>query len=121
MKHYDIEKAKDFFAAKAAFTTGLPEVQGMVESGDDVVIVDVRLPSDYRKAHVPGAVNLERAGDAGSASALTPLGRRKAEGIAYGSGPPNPVDDMKINRRGGGRGVYFRDPDGHILELLTVE
>ncbi|MGH8489788.1 MAG: rhodanese-like domain-containing protein, partial [Gammaproteobacteria bacterium] len=26
--------------------------------GDDVVIVDVRLPSDYRKAHVPGAVNL---------------------------------------------------------------
>lgn len=45
----------------------------------------------------------------------------KAEGTAYGSGPPNPVDDMKINRRGGGRGVYFRDPDGHILELPTVE
>jgi rhodanese-related sulfurtransferase len=58
MKHYDIEKAKDFFAAKVAFTTGLHEVQGMVERGDDVVIVDVRLPSDYRKAHVPGAVNL---------------------------------------------------------------
>jgi hypothetical protein len=28
---------------------------------------------------------------------------------------------MKINHRGGGRGVYFRDPNGHILELLTVE
>jgi hypothetical protein len=25
MKHYGIEKAKDFFAAKAAFTTGLHE------------------------------------------------------------------------------------------------
>lgn len=49
------------------------------------------------------------------------FGRVKAEGIAYGSGPPNPVDDMMINRRGGGRGVYFRDPDGHILELLTAE
>ncbi|MGH8644866.1 MAG: VOC family protein [Gammaproteobacteria bacterium] len=49
------------------------------------------------------------------------FGRIKAEGIAYGSGPPNPVDDMTINHRGGGRGVYFRDPDGHILELLTVE
>lgn len=49
------------------------------------------------------------------------FGRIKAEGIAYGSGPPNPVDDMKINHRGGGRGVYFRDPDGHILELLTAE
>ena len=43
-----------------------------------------------------------------------------AEGIPYGSGPPNPFDDMKINRRDGGRGVYFRDPDGHVLELLTV-
>jgi catechol 2,3-dioxygenase-like lactoylglutathione lyase family enzyme len=49
------------------------------------------------------------------------FGRIKAEGIAYGSGPPNPIDDMRINHRGGGRGVYFRDPDGHILELLTVE
>lgn len=47
------------------------------------------------------------------------FGRIKAEGIAYGSGPPNPVDDMTINHRGGGRGVYFRDPDGHILELMT--
>lgn len=46
--------------------------------------------------------------------------RVEAAGIPYGSGPPNPFDDMKINRRGGGRGVYFRDPDGHVLELLTV-
>jgi catechol 2,3-dioxygenase-like lactoylglutathione lyase family enzyme len=44
-----------------------------------------------------------------------------AEGITYGSGPPNPFDDMRINRRGGGRGAYFRDPDGHFLELLTME
>jgi catechol 2,3-dioxygenase-like lactoylglutathione lyase family enzyme len=24
-----------------------------------------------------------------------------------------------INTRDGGRGVYFEDPDGHLLELLT--
>ncbi|CAN5853271.1 hypothetical protein BH20PSE1_BH20PSE1_12460 [soil metagenome] len=24
------------------------------------------------------------------------------------------------NHRGGGHGVYFDDPDGHIFELLTV-
>ncbi len=46
--------------------------------------------------------------------------RIQAEGIAYGS-EPDSRDDMKINHRGGGRGVYFDDPDGHILELLTVE
>ena len=25
----------------------------------------------------------------------------------------------EINNRGGGRGVYFKDPSGHLLELLT--
>lgn len=25
----------------------------------------------------------------------------------------------KINRHDGGRGVYFEDPDGHLLELIT--
>ena len=25
----------------------------------------------------------------------------------------------EINRRQGGRGVYFTDPDGHLLEVLT--
>ena len=45
--------------------------------------------------------------------------RIKAEGIRYGSGPFSP-ENMQMNRRGGGRGVYFRDPSGHLLELLTV-
>lgn len=46
--------------------------------------------------------------------------RIQKEGIAYGSGPFS-REDMKINHRGGGRGVYFCDPNGHVLELLTVE
>ena len=50
----------------------------------------------------------------------TIFSRIQAEGIAYGSGPYSP-DDMKINHRGGGHGVYFCDPNGHLLELLTVE
>jgi catechol 2,3-dioxygenase-like lactoylglutathione lyase family enzyme len=44
--------------------------------------------------------------------------RIKAEGMTYGSGPRD-LDDMQINNRRGGRGVYFVDRDGHILELLT--
>jgi catechol 2,3-dioxygenase-like lactoylglutathione lyase family enzyme len=27
---------------------------------------------------------------------------------------------MKINHRRGGRGFYFRDPNGHVLEVLTA-
>ncbi len=48
------------------------------------------------------------------------FGRVRAEGIPYGSGP-RALEDGNINHRGGGRGVYFRDPNGHILELLTAE
>ncbi len=46
--------------------------------------------------------------------------RIQADGIPYGSEPFSRAD-MQINHRGGGRGVYFDDPDGHILEILTVE
>jgi catechol 2,3-dioxygenase-like lactoylglutathione lyase family enzyme len=46
------------------------------------------------------------------------LGRIKEAGIPYGSGPMS-QDDMKTNSWNGGRGVYFKDPDGHLLELLT--
>ena len=47
------------------------------------------------------------------------FGRVKTEGIPYGSGPYT-LDDMKTNTWGGGRGVYFKDLNGHILELLTA-
>lgn len=47
------------------------------------------------------------------------FGRIQADGIPYGSGPRS-SEDMELNHRRGGRGVYFRDPDGHMLELLTV-
>ena len=46
------------------------------------------------------------------------FGRIKGKAIAYGSGPRD-LDDMQINTRRGGRGFYFLDPNGHILELLT--
>jgi catechol 2,3-dioxygenase-like lactoylglutathione lyase family enzyme len=44
--------------------------------------------------------------------------RIKGAGIPYGSGPFS-QNDMQINTRRGGRGVYFKDPNGHVLELLT--
>src|SRR5262245_44620770 len=41
--------------------------------------------------------------------------RLRKEGRAYGSGPFS-REDMQINHRGGGCGVYFCDPNGHVLE-----
>jgi catechol 2,3-dioxygenase-like lactoylglutathione lyase family enzyme len=46
--------------------------------------------------------------------------RIKEAGIPFGSGPFS-HEDMQINHRRGGRGVYFKEPNGHGLELLTRE
>jgi catechol 2,3-dioxygenase-like lactoylglutathione lyase family enzyme len=45
--------------------------------------------------------------------------RVTAKGIPYGAGPDHHTDG-KINRRRGGRGFYFEDPYGHLLEVMTV-
>ena len=45
--------------------------------------------------------------------------RVKARGLPYGSGPDS-HDNGRINTRRGGRGFYFEDPYGHLLEVMTV-
>jgi catechol 2,3-dioxygenase-like lactoylglutathione lyase family enzyme len=45
--------------------------------------------------------------------------RVKAKGIAYGSEPHDHTNG-RINTRRGGRGFYFEDPYGHLLEVMTV-
>jgi catechol 2,3-dioxygenase-like lactoylglutathione lyase family enzyme len=47
------------------------------------------------------------------------FGRVKAKGIPYGSAPYNHADRQVYTRRGG-RGFYFEDPNGHLLEVMTV-
>ena len=39
--------------------------------------------------------------------------------LAYGSAPWS-LEDGKLNDWNGGRGVYFKDLNGHVLELMTV-
>jgi catechol 2,3-dioxygenase-like lactoylglutathione lyase family enzyme len=47
------------------------------------------------------------------------LQRVKAAGLSFGSAPWS-IDDGELNDWNGGRGFYFKDRDGHILELMTV-
>ena len=44
--------------------------------------------------------------------------RIRARGLAYWADPMHRRRG-EINHRDGGRGVYFDDPDGHVLEVLT--
>jgi catechol 2,3-dioxygenase-like lactoylglutathione lyase family enzyme len=46
------------------------------------------------------------------------FGRLQAAGQDYWADPAL-AGRGSINRNDGGRGVYFRDPDGHLLEILT--
>jgi len=46
--------------------------------------------------------------------------RVKSLGIPYGSEPYS-HEDRRINTRRGGRGFYFEDPNGHLLEVMTVQ
>lgn len=46
------------------------------------------------------------------------FGRIETGGLDYWAGPGR-SGPGEINRRDGGRGVYFEDPDGHSLEILT--
>jgi catechol 2,3-dioxygenase-like lactoylglutathione lyase family enzyme len=46
------------------------------------------------------------------------FGRIRARGLAYWADPFK-RQPGEINHHDGGRGVYFPDPDGHLLEILT--
>jgi rhodanese-related sulfurtransferase len=58
--HYDFTAATRHFAARNAFTTGPHELKGLLDAKADVVVVDVRFPSDFRNARIPGAVSLPK-------------------------------------------------------------
>jgi catechol 2,3-dioxygenase-like lactoylglutathione lyase family enzyme len=46
------------------------------------------------------------------------FGRIRASGITYWADPAHRTEGQ-INHLYGGRGVYFDDPDGHNMELIT--
>ena len=58
MQTQDTRAARNYFAQKLAFVTGPFELDGQIKRKEAITIVDVRLPSDYRAGHVPGAINL---------------------------------------------------------------
>jgi catechol 2,3-dioxygenase-like lactoylglutathione lyase family enzyme len=46
------------------------------------------------------------------------FGRVQARGLTYWADPRG-ARPGEINRNDGGRGVYFSDPSGHFLEIIT--
>jgi rhodanese-related sulfurtransferase len=59
--NYDLQKARAHFEGRMAFTTGVHELDYLVQQNrGEIVVVDVRFPKDYAQGHVPGAINLPK-------------------------------------------------------------
>jgi len=48
------------------------------------------------------------------------LERLERDNIVFGSGP-YAINDGEINHNDGGLGLYFKDPNEHVLEILTKD
>ena len=58
---HDPARARAYFEAKLAFSTGPVELERWIKAGEDnLVVVDVRTAQDFAKGHIPGAINLPR-------------------------------------------------------------
>src|SRR5262245_18018755 len=93
---------------------GLPVQHGHFEQ----VQIDDHLTLDFADEIKPGQ-SIHYAFHVSDAEFDAIFERVKAKNLPYGSGPFSHAD-MQINRRHGGRGFYFQDPNGHLLEIMTV-
>lgn len=54
----DSSAALAYFQQKLAFTMGPVTLRLRIAEGTDLHVIDVRAAEDYRRGHIPGAVNL---------------------------------------------------------------
>ena len=59
VKVTDPAKAKAYFEAKMAFTTGPVELERMIKA-QEAIVIDVRAEEDYAEGHIPSATNLPK-------------------------------------------------------------
>jgi len=61
MTNYDFDAAREHFAARVSYSTGVHELEVMLQQGQKgFAVLDVRYPGDFAQGHVPGAVNLPK-------------------------------------------------------------
>ncbi|MDB5687601.1 MAG: hypothetical protein JWR77_2190 [Rhizorhabdus sp.] len=105
-------------ARSSAFLTrilGLPDARPflhfMVVDLDNAVSIDFMEKSgEVARQHYAFLI--------GEADFDAAFARIEAEGLTWWADPARSMPGQ-INRHDGGRGVYFEDPDGHMLEIIT--
>jgi|SRR5581483_2031357 len=115
--NHTIVHARDKRAASKFFSEifGLPEPTKFgpfldVETANEVTLAFLDTDGEIEPQHYAFLVS-EQDFDAIFA-------RIRERGIAYWADPQQKQESV-INTRDGGRGLYFEDRDGHLLEILT--
>ena len=102
----------------AAFLTGILGLPPAVRFGSfEVVSTDNGVSLDYRETS--GEITSQHyAFLVGEQEFDAAFGRISEQGLAYWA-DPGQTRRGEINHRDGGRGLYFEDPDGHVMEIIT--
>jgi catechol 2,3-dioxygenase-like lactoylglutathione lyase family enzyme len=115
--NHTIVPARDPRAA-AAFLADILGVSAPVRFGPFYgVQVDNGVTLDFM--HVDGEIHRQHHAFLVSEAEFDQIfGRIRARGLHYWADPGH-HEPGEINRHDGGRGVYWSDPDGHNLEIIT--
>ena len=108
---HDAEKSARFLTDML----GLPEPQRWgpfheVEVANGVILAYMDADGDIDHQHYAFLITEEEFDEI--------FGRIRDRGLAYWADPFK-RESSKINHNDGGRGVYFDDPDGHFMEIIT--
>jgi catechol 2,3-dioxygenase-like lactoylglutathione lyase family enzyme len=102
----------------ASFLTGILGLQAPVRFAHFLVVAaDNNVSLDFAETTGPIAPQ-HYAFLVGEEDFDAAFGRIRDQGVRYWADPGRAQPGV-INHRDGGRGVYFDDPDGHVLEILT--
>jgi catechol 2,3-dioxygenase-like lactoylglutathione lyase family enzyme len=108
---HEKKTSAEFLAHVLGVETGPPTGRFVPVTMSNGVTLDYMDSEDFRWHHCAFLVSEEEF------DAI--FGRIKEAGIPYHANPDG-SGAGEINRRAGGRGVYFPDPNGHSMEVLTV-
>ena len=111
----DREEAVEFYSSILGFEDIGEVARFLAVRVNETLTLDFLQSEDFHSHHYAFAMDAQGFEDA--------FGRIRDSGIAYGDGPRD-AENMKgpgqsTGAKGLGKSVYFRDPNGHMLEIRT--
>lgn len=106
--------------ASAAFLTEILGLSPPATYGPFLVVQVGDTSLDFADDHAPDGFQPQHYAFLVSEDEFDAIWQRiKDRGLKFWSDPGHRNPD-RINRNDGGRGLYWEDPDGHNLEIITV-